>query len=45
MRVGASDVRMARDHAGLLPCFDRVFGAIYLPKRYLARFGIDEPMA
>ncbi len=34
-----------KNYAGLLPCFDWLFGTLHLPKRYPARYGIAEPMS
>lgn len=33
-----------KNFSGLLPCVDWLFGTFYLPKKFPARYGINEPM-
>ena len=33
-----------KNYAGLLPCLDWLFGSLYLPERFPAKYGINDPM-
>ena len=33
-----------KNYASLLPWMDWIFGTFYLPKKYPAKYGINEPM-
>ena len=33
-----------KNYAGLLPCLDWLFGSLYLPERFPAKYGTDDPM-